>query len=166
MSELTFKARNLLESGDVTPDTFDESGGLIDLGRSYTPPTKDETKESEPVSVSRGLSRQARERLPEKMAAQLMDYYIGPEALNNQHDVNPIRDGLPTCAKHPFDRARGMYGCIHSCGANDPNVVRPVEKDITIFDVFKWVTAVISKSVTDTELQKGWRRPTDLTTTR
>jgi hypothetical protein len=164
MSELSFKARNLLESGAVTPDTFRESGGLIDLGRHSEAPTEQEIEQaSETVRVSQGLTRAQRERLPEKLAAQLMDHYMDPDVLNNQNDFNPIRDGIPQCVHHPFDPANGKVGCIHSCGAKDPNVVLPVERDYTVLDVFHWVTGVVSLGITAAERAKGWHRPTDLT---
>jgi len=165
MSAIAFRAKNLLESGEVTPGTFRENGGIIDLGRAAPPKLRTEDIETaETPKAFNPLTRAQRERLPDRMAAQLMDHYMSPEALNNQHDVNPLRDGLPTCAKHPFNRSKGQYGCIHSCGARDPNMVRPVEKDITVYDVFQWVRGLVRISVKSAEMAKGWRRPTDLTT--
>ena len=108
------------------------------------------------------LTREARERVPGQMAANLMDYYL--ETIADDTQLNPIRDGIPQCRNHPF-KAGSMYdvGCIHSCAKRDPNLALPVVKDYTLGDVYEWVKALVFYSVQKQEIKMGYKRPTDLT---
>ena len=44
------------------------------------------------------LTRSERERVPERMAAELMDYFMG--TINDMTTLNPVRDGIPQCFNH------------------------------------------------------------------
>jgi hypothetical protein len=96
--------------------------------------------EAETVEPQETLHRKPlheREKLVEELAARLMDYYIAN--LNNQTFLNPIRDGIPQCVKHPFKRGKSV-GCVHSCREN----ILPVVRDYTLYDVFLWVKELLT----------------------
>lgn len=108
------------------------------------------------------LSRAARERVPERMVHNLMRHYI--DTINDDTQLNPIRDGIPQCRNHPFEKgSRNKIGCIHSCAKKDANLVLPVVRDYTLGDVMTWVKALVLYSVNTQEARMGYRRPTDLT---
>lgn len=107
------------------------------------------------------LTRAQRERVPDMMAAQLMDYFI--ETINDLTMLNPVRDGIPQCVNHPFNPPRTV-GCIHSCAKRDPNLSLDVVRDYTLGDVFEWVKALVRKGAADAERNQKWHAPTDLTT--
>lgn len=106
------------------------------------------------------LTRAQRERVPEQMAAQLMEYFI--ETLNDLTMLNPIRDGIPQCRNHPFNPPHTV-GCIHSCAKRDPELSLDVVRDYTLGDVFEWVKALVRKGVSDAERNHGWHRAPDAT---
>jgi len=160
MSKLLFKAQQMLSSGAVTPDTFEDSGGILDLGTALPGPETQETEQADLLDPRKPLTREQRERLPGELAAKVMDHYI--DHLNDDTMVNPIRDGIPQCRNHPYHPPL-QIGCIHGCASRDENVVLPVVRDYTLGDVFNWAKALVAKAVQDGEVAKGWRRPTDLT---
>ncbi len=100
-------------------------------------------------------TRLERERVPEEMAANLMDWYMNN--LNDDTQINPVRDGIPQCKAHPFNPPKS-YGCIHSCSKTNPNIALPVAREANLGEVWEWVRALVNYSVGDAEIRRGFRR--------
>lgn len=121
-----------------------------------------ETELPEEGSTARTpLTRAQRERVPDQMAAELMDFFIN--TINDMSMLNPVRDGIPQCVNHPFNPALGKVGCIHSCAKRDENLSLDVVRDYTLGDVWNWVRALVRKGVGDAERNHGWHRTPDAT---
>lgn len=143
------KGLEALKQGDLGEDLGD-GVFLKSLGTvTHTPKReKGEVETADPIERIRRKNLQQREELVGQMAAQLMDHYI--EHLNDDFMLNPIRDGIPACASHPFPP-----GCVHSCKENVTRI-----RDYTLGDVFTWVKALIANNYEELlrrrpEL-KGW----------
>lgn len=147
-----FRAQKALKDGW-------DGEGVLDLGR-IVPEETGPPVEAEQVGVP-GLARVERERIPAKMAAELMDFFV--ETLNDMTMMNPIRDGIPECRNHPFDPKRGLPGCTASCAKFHPELAMPVRKDHTLGDAYEWVKHIVNSAVKSGELLKGYTRPTTLT---
>lgn len=156
--ELSFEAQKALRGMDlgdeVSPGFF-----MKDLGKKTFEPDPNPLQVENKTS-RKPLSREQRERVPDKMAANLMDFFM--RTLNDDTQINPIRDGIPQCKNHPFNPPKSI-GCIHSCVRNNGDLALPVVRDYTLGDVYEWVKALIRLAVRDVEVDKGWTTPTDLT---
>lgn len=133
----TIKAKDLGE--EIEP------GFYIKMLPPKSPP-REEPVEAEVVDPVEPINKKPlyqREELVGLLAARLMDYYI--ENLQNLLILNPIRDGIPQCAKHPFKTGK-QVGCIYSCKEN----VLPVARDYTLYDVFLWVKELLAYVYKDT----------------
>jgi hypothetical protein len=148
-----FRAKAAMEAG------FD-GDGILDLGR-VAPEDSGPAVEAEPVGGIPALGRVERERIPAKMAAELMDFFV--ETLNDMTMMNPIRDGIPECRNHRFLPKQGQYGCTQSCAKFHPELAMPVIRDYTLGDVYEWVKLIVNGAVRSGELLKGYTRPTTLT---
>jgi hypothetical protein len=145
-------------------DEIEEGFFMADLGR-IDPVDTGPPVEVEPLPGRTPLSRAKREAIPERMAAQLMDYYMQPDVLNDATILNPLRDGIPQCTKHPFvsgDSKR--IGCIDGCGPNERDAAGnlPVARDGTLEDVWQWVRALIIKAVLTQDKRLGYTKAADL----
>lgn len=152
--ELRFRVEEALKKEDFGEDL---GGGfhIQDIGRSTPEPGKAEVAPTQ--EKRKPKTRAERERIPEQMAVQLMDHFM--ETLNDQMTMNPIRDGVPQCTDHPFNRNKGLYGCIHACVKQNPEKFKPVVKDATLWEVFLWVKSLINASVRKQELKMGYTGP-------
>ena len=122
-------AREALRRGDYGEQVAD-GFFLKDLG-TVQPSNPKASRAS--VEKRRPIPLQKREELVGIYSAKLMDYYI--DNLNNPLIVNPIRDGIPQCAEHPFPP-----GCWHGCQTG----VLPRVYDHTLGDVFTWVKGLVA----------------------
>lgn len=119
----------------------------------------------DPMEGRTPLSRREREKIPERMAAQLMDYYMRPDVLNDATILNPLRDGIPQCTKHPFvsgDSKR--IGCIYGCGPNERDAAGnlPVARDGTLEDVWQWVRALVVNAVLTQDKRLGYSKAVNI----
>ena len=144
---MQFRSRKKLAEGDLG-EQVDDGFYMADLGR--IEPEVEPVEKEAPVSVEklgrRVLSVKARTEIAERMAAQLMDYYMSPEVLNNNNILNPIRDGIPQCLKHRFVAGdSNKIGCIYGCGHRERDMGGnlPVAKDGTLGDAWTWVRALV-----------------------
>jgi hypothetical protein len=159
---LEFEVRQKLETGDIG----EGEGGfhMIDIGGG--PVDADPSPVSASHKAPKPMTRQERTKLAEGMAARLMDYYMQPEILNDMFMLNPIRDGIPQCTKHPFvSGSSTQFGCIYGCGANERDSAGnlPVAKDNTLGDTWNWVRALVIHAVTTQDKRVGHIIPPDLT---
>ena len=156
MNSLTFETRKRLEQGDlgeeVEPGFF-----MADLGRSQDGPGPSITTET--VSKNKPKTRAEREQLADRMAAQLMDYYMEPGTLNNATILNPIRDGIPQCSRHRFVQGdSNQIGCIYGCGAKERDHAGnlPVARDGSLGDAWEWVRALVRHAVLTQDKRLGY----------
>ena len=152
---LQFEVRQKLESGDLGEDLGDgfrmtEIGGHIEDDEPHLlAPSAPKTKPK---------TRAERIQYAEGMAAQLMDWYMEPNTMNDNSILNPIRDGIPQCATHPFESgSRTKIGCIHGCGNRERDLAGnlPVAKDNTLGDTWNWVKALVAKAVITQDKRLG-----------
>lgn len=111
------------------------------------------------------MGRSGRRRVAGTMAAKMMDHYMLPHVLNNPLELNPIRDGIPQCRKHPFVKGSATaIGCIHGHGNKERDQGQlPVARDYTVADVWAWVKALVELAVEDGDRRAGYTAKPDLT---
>ena len=156
---LSFEARKRLEAGDygeqVEPGFF-----MADLGRADAAPGP--VVQADPVQRTKPKTRQERIALADSLADRLMQEYMKPEAMNDPNVLNPIRDGIPQCSKHPFVSGDSTkFGCIHGCGNREREGsagVLPVSKEHTVGDVWVWVTHLVRLAVERGDHRAGFVR--------
>jgi len=161
---LQFEVQQKLESGDLGEDL---GGGfrMTDIGGGIS------EEEVSPllaptVPKNKPKTRAERTAYAEGMAAQLMDWYMEPDTLNDMGILNPIRDGIPQCSVHPFESgSRTKIGCIHGCGNKERDHAGnlPVAKDNTVGDTWNWVKALVGKAVSTQDKRLGFEITPDLT---
>ena len=156
MPELSFEVKKRLLAGDFGEEV--EPGFFMgDLGS--TPATPGPVTTAPTMKGIKPKTRQERERFADGMAAQLMDYYMDPKTLNNPNILNPIRDGIPQCSRHPFVAgSANNIGCIHGCGNKERDGAGnlPVARDGTLGDAWEWVRALVRKAVTTQDKRLGF----------
>lgn len=139
----------------LTASQLGESWGdgffVQELGKKTpTALTEEEREQAKPVSVNRQKTVAEREDMPRDMANRLMMYYT--DNLNNPSIINPIRDGVPQCARHRFPP-----GCYHGCQSG----VLPRHYGPSLAEVFEWVQGLIRvnyKKWLDSRPElRGWR---------
>lgn len=128
-AELRQRSRQALVDGDLG-EQVDDNLFIKDLGTITREPQRDrgEVALAEPIRPFQRKSLPERERLVGEIAARVMDDFINN--LNDNTRINPIRDGIPACHKHPFP-----VGCVHGCQEGQLTRIR----DYTLYDVFRWV---------------------------
>lgn len=159
MPKISFEARKKLEAGDygeeVEPGFF-----MSDLGRDSSAPGQ--AIRTETVSTIKPKTRAERIKHADGMAAQLMDQYMKPEALNDPNVLNPLRDGIPQCSQHPFVAGDSTkIGCIHGCGNRErigSAGQLPVSRDHTLEDVWEWIRALVRLAVEQADHRAGFTR--------
>ena len=160
---MAFEVQRHLDKEDLGEETED-GFFLKDLGR-----VEDESPGpsfvAPAIDSNTPLSRVEREKVPLRMAGQLMDYYMKPEILNNPTILNPIRDGIPQCRKHPFKSgSRTEIGCIYGCGTQERDGAGnlPVAKDHTLGDTWMWVKALVIHATAVQDKRIGYAKAVDL----
>ena len=161
---LQFEVRQKLESGDLGEDLGD-GFRMTEIGGS-----PEEAGPSPLLAPSTGKlkpkTRAERLAYAEGMAAELMDWYMSPEVLNDVNILNPLRDGIPQCRAHPFETGSATkVGCIHGCGNNERDFMGnlPVAKDHTVGDTWNWVKAIVQKAVITQDHRLGFDITPNLT---
>ncbi len=111
------------------------------------------------------MGRAGRRKVAGTMAAKVMDHYMLPENLNDNSQLNPIRDGIPQCQLHPFTKgSASRIGCIYGCGDKERTDGQlPVARDYTVADVWAWVKALIELAVENQDRRAGYTAKPDLT---
>jgi len=153
---LSFEVQRRLEAGDFG-DEVEEGFFMADIGREAGSPGP--TMEVEKVSNLTPKTRAQREQYASGMAAQLMDYYMEPNTLNDPNILNPIRDGIPQCKMHKFvSGSQTEIGCIHGCGGQERDGAGnlPVARDGTVGDAWEWVQALVRKAVLTQDKRLGY----------
>ncbi len=157
------QARKRLMEGDIGTQIA-PGFWMQDLGR------QDAEGDEEPVIVEgheplKPMGRAGRRRVAGTMAAKLMDHYMLPVNMNDDAVLNPIRDGIPQCRKHPFIKgSRTHIGCIHGCGAKErDNGALPVARDYTVADVWQWAKALVELAVDTQDRRAGYMPKPNLT---
>lgn len=163
MGSISFEVQKRLETGDFGEEVED-GFFMADIGTPNEDPGP--VIEVAPVSSIIPKTRAERLKFAGGMAAELMDYYMRPDVLNDIHILNPIRDGIPQCSKHPFVSGDAKkFGCIHGCGnrERDAGGNLPVARDGTLGDSWEWVRALVQLAVTRKDKRAGWATTPDLT---
>lgn len=161
---LAFEVQRRLEQEDLG-ERQDDGTYVVDL----TPDRRIDTYKPHEVAPNKKRvpkTRAEREKVAEQMAAQLMDYFMHPAQLNDMSTLNPIRDGIPQCSKHPFVKGDGAdIGCIHSCGKHlkDMAGAQPVARDGDLGDAWRWVRALVVEAVTTQDKRLGFAQRQNLT---
>ena len=151
------QANQRLLDGDIGTQ-IGENFWMQDLGR------QDALGDETPIVVEgheplHPMGRSGRRRIAGTMAAKVMDHYMQPHVLNDSRELNPIRDGIPQCRKHPFMKGSATaIGCIHGCGnkERDYQGELPVARDYTVADVWAWVKALVEMAVADGDRRAGY----------
>jgi hypothetical protein len=161
---LQFEVRKRLETGDLGED-YGDGFRMVELGGE---PKEDRGSPllAPPVSKIKPKTRAERIKYAEGMAAQLMDWYMLPEVMNDNTILNPIRDGIPQCTAHPFvSGSATQIGCIWGCGAKERDGAGnlPVAKDNTLGDTWHWVKALVAMAVLTQDKRLGNTLVPDLT---
>ena len=160
---LQFEVMQNLESGNLGEDLGD-GFKMIDIGGN--PPEEGPSIAAPPAPSRTPKTRAERVKVAEGMAAQLMDYYMTPEVLNDNMILNPIRDGIPQCKAHPFvSGSAKQIGCVHGCGNHERDHAGnlPVARDNTLGDTWTWVKALVSKAVLTQDKRLGYALSPNLT---
>lgn len=157
--KISFAARKALMNEDFG-DELEEGFFMKDLGRSEASPGPSVV--ADPLPKTPPKTRAERIALADGMADRLMQEYMKPEALNDPNVLNPIRDGIPQCSRHPFVSGdRNKFGCIHGCGNRERQGsagVLPVSKEHTVGDVWVWVTELVRAAVERADHRAGFVR--------
>ena len=103
-----------------------------------TVPKRNEIERADPIPKIKPRTRAERDLIPRELALTAIKYYA--ENLNNPNILNPIRDGIPQCVRHPFNPAVGDIGCLEGCTTG----VLPVAKNGTLGDVMTWLRGMIA----------------------
>lgn len=165
MGSMSFEVQKRLETGDFGEEVED-GFFMTDLGRAEDDGFPIAPLEVAPASALKPKTRAERLKVAEGMAAELMDYYMRPDILNSITTLNPIRDGIPQCTKHPFVSGDSKkIGCIHGCGSKERDSAGnlPVAKDNTLGDTWEWVRALVQMAITVQEKRMGRAIIPDLT---
>lgn len=157
---LQFAVKKRLQSEDYG-EQVDDGFFMADLGRHGGAP-QGPSITTEGLNKTRPKTRAERIKLADGMAARLMDEYMKPSALNDPNVLNPIRDGIPQCSRHPFESGhKTKIGCIHGCGNRERQGsagVLPVSKEHTVSDVWHWIQALVRKAVEESDHRAGFTR--------
>ena len=163
MNKLQFEVRQKLESGDIGESDGD-GFHMTTIGGAAE--EADPSPLLAPVQRTKPKTRKERMEYAASMAAQLMDWYMEPETMNNHAMLNPIRDGIPQCTRHPFvSGSATQFGCIYGCGNNERDGAGnlPVAKDNTLGDTWNWVKALVQHAVLTQDKRLGFDVTPNLT---
>ena len=160
---MAFEVQRSLAQDDFGEEV--EDGFFMkDLGRKE-PVDTEPAFQAPRIDSNTPLSRKMREKIPERMAAQLMDYYMSPAVLNDPNILNPIRDGIPQCTRHRFVAGDSkLIGCIYGCGPSERDSAGnlPVARDHSVGDAWQWVRALVIHAVQTQDKRLKYTKPIEV----
>lgn len=162
---LQFEVQKQLAKDDFG-DEVEEGFFMKDLGVVGDTTPDENPHQAEPLSTGRTpLQRVRREMIPLQMVEEMMRYYMQPAVLNDMTILNPIRDGIPQCTRHPFVRGdSNKIGCIYGCGPRERDSAGnlPVARDYTVQDVYEWVKALVFDAAKRQDKRLGYMKPIEV----